>query len=69
LDVPFYAKIFGGAGPSPSLRWRRGCVVAAAVVVVAAVVVTIIIVIIFYTPGSIDPPVKNYKLKANITGG
>ena len=28
-----------------------------------------IIIIIFYTPGSIDPGVKNYKLKANITGG
>ena len=24
---------------------------------------------IFYTPGSIDPGVKKYKLKANISGG
>jgi len=35
------------------------------------VVMAIIIIIIFFfnTPGSIDPRVKNYKLKANITGG
>jgi len=28
-----------------------------------------IIIIIFYTPGSIDPGVKNYNLEANISGG
>ena len=34
-----------------------------------AIQICLLLLLFFYTPGSIDPGVKNYKLEANISGG